>query len=72
MYYPDTHTVVAEHPFCDFPVLLQLQTLNGVAVGRSYNSPKQARQFVHFIGEQIRKDLVGLLQNTDFFSMCIF
>ena len=40
-------------------------------VGRSYNNPTQARKFLHFIGEQIRKDLVDLLQNTDFFTVCM-
>ena len=65
------YLVVAERPFRDFPALLQLQALNGVPVGRSYNSPKQARQFVYFIAEQMRKDLVGMLQNADFFSVCM-
>ena len=65
------YLVVAERPFRDFSALLQLQTLNGVAVGRSYNSPQQARQFVHFISEHIRKDLVDLLHITDFFSVCM-
>ena len=30
----------------------------------------QARKFVHFIGEQVGKDLVDLY-NTDFFSVCM-
>ena len=65
------YLVVAERLFRDFPGLLQLQALNGVPVGRSYNNPTQARKFVHFIGEQIRKDMVDLLQNRDFFSVCM-
>ena len=36
------YLVVAEHPFCDFPALLQLQALNGVPVERFYNNPTQA------------------------------
>ena len=65
------YLVVAERPFHDFPALLQLEALNGVPVGRSYNNPMQARKFVHFIGKQIRKDLVDLLPSTDFFSVCM-
>jgi len=63
--------VVAERPFRDFPALLQLQGLNGLQVGRAYNSPNQARRFVHFIAEEIRKDLVETLQKADFFSVCM-
>ena len=38
-------------------------------VGRAYNNPTLARQLVHFTGEQITKDLVDVLYNTDFFSV---
>ena len=62
------YLVEAERPFRDFPALLQLQGLNGLQVGRAYNSPKQARRFLHFIAEEIRKDLVESLQKVDFFS----
>ena len=55
-----------KHPVSDFPALLQLQGLNGLQVGRVYNSPKQARRFVHFIAEHIRRDLVEPLQKVDF------
>ena len=48
----------AECPFRDFPALLQLQGLNGLQVGKGCNSPKQVRRFVHFIAEEMRKDLV--------------
>ena len=65
------YLVVAERPFRDFPALLQLQGLNGLQVGRAYNSPNQARRFVHFIAEEIRKDLVDSLQKADFFSVCM-
>ena len=62
----------AKHPVCDFPALLQLQGLNGLQVGRVYNSPKQARRFVHFIAEDIRRDLVvEPLQKVDFFCVCM-
>ena len=66
-----SYLVVAECPFRDFPALFQLQALNGMPVGKSYNNPTQARKFVHFIGERIRKDLMYLLYNTDFFSVCM-
>ena len=65
------YLVEAERPFCDFPALLQLEGLNGLQVGRAYNTPKQARRFVHFIAEEIRKDLVVPLQKVDFFSVCM-
>ena len=65
------YLVEAEHPFCDFPAQLQLEGLNGLQVGRVYNSPKQARRFIHFIAEEIRKDLVEPLQKVDFFSVCM-
>ena len=61
------YLVVAGRPFRDFPALLQLQGLNGLQVGRAYNSPNQARSFVHFIAEEFRKGLVESLQNADFF-----
>ena len=61
----------AERPFRDFPALLQLQGLNGLQVGRSYNSPKKARRFVHFIAEEIRKDLAESLQSVDLFGVCM-
>ena len=63
--------VEAERPFLDFPALLQLQRLNGLQVGRVHNSPKQAKRFVDFIAEEIRKDLVESLQKVDFFSFCM-
>ena len=65
------YLVEAERQFRDFPALLQLQGLNGLQVGRPYNSSKQARRVVHFIAEEIRKDLVESLQKIDFFSVCM-
>ena len=43
------YLVQAEHPFRDFPALLQTQALNGAQVGRAHNSFKQARNFLHFV-----------------------
>ena len=51
------YLVSAEHPFRDFPALLDLQRKNSIPLGQSYNNPKQAKTFVHFIAEEIRNDL---------------
>lgn len=65
------YLVSAERPFRDFPALLDLQRKNSIPLGKSYNNPKQAKTFVHFIAEEIRNDLVLLVQGADFFSVCM-
>ena len=65
------YLVSAGRPFRDFPSLLHLQRLNGVSLGPTYSNPMQARNFVHFIAEEIRAELVQLLKDTNFFSVCM-
>ena len=36
-----------------------------------YSNPVQDRTFIHFIDEEIRDDLVQLLHNSEFFSVCM-
>ena len=40
-------------------------------LGITYGNPKQARKFVHFIAEELRKELVCTLQEVDFFGVCV-
>ena len=64
------YLVSAERPFRAFLALLDLQRKNSIPFRQSYNNPKQAKSFVHFIAEKIRNDLVVLVQGADFFSVC--
>ena len=61
--------VEAEHPFSDFPGLLQLQKRYGLPLGCAYSNEKQAKTFVGFIAEELRSQLVKSLQEGGFFSV---
>ena len=65
------YLVSVECPFQEFPALLGLQRKNSVPLGQSYSNPKQARNFVHCIAEEIRSGFVLLARDADFFSICM-
>ena len=65
------YLIQAEHPFRDFSGILTLQRLNSVSLGNAYSNEMQAKVFVSFIAEDLRAQLVQLIDKSDFFSISI-
>jgi len=58
-----------ERPFSDFPELLQLQNLNGLNLGKTYNNDKSAKVFIENIAQLYKDELKELLNSSNYFSV---
>ncbi|XP_035666594.1 zinc finger protein 862-like [Branchiostoma floridae] len=56
-------------PFTDFPGIMRLQKKNGIDVGQTYLNDKEARIFVDFISEEMRKKLSNAVKDSDFIAI---
>ena len=61
----------AEKPLSDFCALCNLMESMTVELGLTYRNDKQAAQFVHFIAEAYKADLLKLVKSSDLFSLLI-
>lgn len=60
----------AERPFTDFPGIIQLQKKNGISdIGNTYMNDKQARQFIGYIADNLRDELIHIIRNSELFSL---
>ena len=55
------YLTIQERPFRDFSSLIELQQVNGMKLGETYNSNKQAREFLRYIVDNCLNQLVHLL-----------
>ena len=58
-------------PYVKFPKICALEARHGVHVGTSYRNETAGKEFIHYLAEAQRHDLIQKLANAKFFSLLL-
>lgn len=63
------YLAIHECPFTDFPKLINLQIINGISLGQTYNNDNAAKEFIGHIAGSMSDELTKLIDNSLFISI---